>query len=315
MCIFALPVKDVSNTKILVRRLPGNRQLVVYSNEISLETKSPNAMILPFPKGRIELVDLSDYATFFEDCNENFSFLHSKGGYQTFSFGGTESTETYLKVEVNGSYKVSIANNIDDLKRINDNVFRIAPNVQQILGKNYSQGFGFVICQFNESMSAHPMAYITATLPSGNIFVPTRHAHGEEPKKKKGGAVHGRVRCDSCGMQPIRGVRYKCTKCPDFDLCSICIEDSEEFHNPDHLFLRIPRPKQRHATDKEEFDHTLYVCDQKLHARETFGCYIQDANVYGRDSVQWEKLKLKRPQIFQRVQIQGYYDNTDIVIK
>lgn len=34
--------------------------------------------------------------------------------------------------------------------------------------------------------------------------------------------VHTGVRCDGCKMSPIKGTRWKCQECPDFDLCQAC---------------------------------------------------------------------------------------------
>eukprot|EP01022_Parablepharisma_sp_SALTPOND_P008377 TRINITY_DN135809_c1_g1_i1.p1 TRINITY_DN135809_c1_g1~~TRINITY_DN135809_c1_g1_i1.p1 ORF type:complete len:444 (-),score=44.87 TRINITY_DN135809_c1_g1_i1:1026-2357(-) len=53
--------------------------------------------------------------------------------------------------------------------------------------------------------------------------------------------VHDNIACDSCNMQPIRGIHYKCTECPDYDLCEAC--EAQGIHSH-HLFLKIPKPEQ-----------------------------------------------------------------------
>jgi len=50
--------------------------------------------------------------------------------------------------------------------------------------------------------------------------------------------VHVGVTCDGC-ENAIRGYRYKCVVCPDYDLCSCC--EIKKIH-PQHLMLRIPTP-------------------------------------------------------------------------
>ncbi|GBP13174.1 Sequestosome-1 [Eumeta japonica] len=56
--------------------------------------------------------------------------------------------------------------------------------------------------------------------------------------------LHVGVTCDGC-EQPIIGYRYKCTQCPDFDLCSSC--EAAGLH-PDHCMVRVPHPNMtRHA--------------------------------------------------------------------
>eukprot|EP00771_Trimastix_marina_P002782 gnl/Trimastix_PCT/394.p1 GENE.gnl/Trimastix_PCT/394~~gnl/Trimastix_PCT/394.p1 ORF type:complete len:415 (-),score=68.06 gnl/Trimastix_PCT/394:755-1999(-) len=54
--------------------------------------------------------------------------------------------------------------------------------------------------------------------------------------------VHPGVRCQKCGQDPIRGIRYKCGNCEDYDLCETCEISSETFHNPEHLFVKIKKP-------------------------------------------------------------------------
>ena len=48
--------------------------------------------------------------------------------------------------------------------------------------------------------------------------------------------MHSNIRCDGCGMHPLRGLRYKCTKCPRFDMCHQCFKG----HRIDHPLMRIP---------------------------------------------------------------------------
>lgn len=40
-----------------------------------------------------------------------------------------------------------------------------------------------------------------------------------EPKKEE---INHKVKCNLCGADPIFGIRYKCTKCPLFNLCQKC---------------------------------------------------------------------------------------------
>ena len=59
---------------------------------------------------------------------------------------------------------------------------------------------------------------------------------------------HPTIWCDQCSSvntstnRPttfIQGVRYRCSMCPNFDLCSRCIEPNVKQHPSNHLFLRI----------------------------------------------------------------------------
>jgi len=53
-------------------------------------------------------------------------------------------------------------------------------------------------------------------------------------------AIHNGVRCDGCGISPIQGIRYKCSVCPNFDLCPNC--ESTGKHPISHPLLKMIRP-------------------------------------------------------------------------
>lgn len=50
--------------------------------------------------------------------------------------------------------------------------------------------------------------------------------------------IHLNVICDACD-QMIRGRRYKCLICPDFDLCQSCEQKNEHF---EHAMMRLVKP-------------------------------------------------------------------------
>ncbi|KAI9816058.1 MAG: hypothetical protein M1827_002050 [Pycnora praestabilis] len=66
--------------------------------------------------------------------------------------------------------------------------------------------------------------------------------HIAEDQARREGYVHRGVTCNSCGSMPIRGIRYRCANCIDFDLCETC--EAMQLHPKTHLFykVRIPAP-------------------------------------------------------------------------
>lgn len=52
--------------------------------------------------------------------------------------------------------------------------------------------------------------------------------------------IHTNIVCDVCD-ETIRGHRYKCLQCFNYDLCMRC---EAKFRHKDHLAVRIPTPEQ-----------------------------------------------------------------------
>jgi len=78
----------------------------------------------------------------------------------------------------------------------------------------------FDLCEACEAKAVHP---------ADHPLVKTRVV----PRRD----VHVDVQCDGCGVQPIQGARYKCTVCPNFDLCSSC--EAKNQHDVEHALLKL----------------------------------------------------------------------------
>ncbi|KAF2437091.1 EF-hand, partial [Tothia fuscella] len=63
-----------------------------------------------------------------------------------------------------------------------------------------------------------------------------------EEQSRQEGYIHRGVTCNSCDIKPIRGVRWRCSNCADYDLCSEC--HSVGMHPRTHIFyeVKVPAP-------------------------------------------------------------------------
>ncbi|KAH9219236.1 hypothetical protein DL95DRAFT_384662 [Leptodontidium sp. 2 PMI_412] len=61
-----------------------------------------------------------------------------------------------------------------------------------------------------------------------------------EDATRRNAYVHRGCACNSCNMLPIRGIRYRCANCADFDLCEGC--ESQGMHTKTHIFYKIKVP-------------------------------------------------------------------------
>lgn len=63
----------------------------------------------------------------------------------------------------------------------------------------------------------------------------------EDKRTKQANVKHTGYECDGCEINPIKGIRYKCSVCPDYDLCEGC--EAKGVH-AEHPMLKIRDPAQ-----------------------------------------------------------------------
>ncbi|KAK2073847.1 hypothetical protein P8C59_008093 [Phyllachora maydis] len=64
-----------------------------------------------------------------------------------------------------------------------------------------------------------------------------------EDNARRNAYVHRGCECNACGISPIRGIRYRCANCADFDLCETC--ESQGLHIKTHIFYKVKVPAPR----------------------------------------------------------------------
>ncbi|GBC05697.1 hypothetical protein RclHR1_06380008 [Rhizophagus clarus] len=62
---------------------------------------------------------------------------------------------------------------------------------------------------------------------------------------------HAGIACNYCGKSEWKGPRYKCSECPDYDLCFDCITISNLLHDVQHQFLKFLNPLDPKEDSKE----------------------------------------------------------------
>ncbi|GAB7358542.1 hypothetical protein MBLNU230_g2604t1 [Neophaeotheca triangularis] len=72
---------------------------------------------------------------------------------------------------------------------------------------------------------------------------------------------HRGIHCDSCGEQPIKGIRWHCLNCPNLDYCSTC--EATVSHYKTHVFAKIKIPLPVLSQPTKQLD-TWYPANRDL---------------------------------------------------
>lgn len=96
------------------------------------------------------------------------------------------------------------------------------------------------LCEMCEAKGSHDAAHPLVKMLKPRLF----GGHGRRfwgrgcPVDPNAQATHYGVACDGCQQSPIVGKRYKCTSCPNYDLCEACL--SKGIHKKEHSLEDTP---------------------------------------------------------------------------
>ena len=85
-------------------------------------------------------------------------------------------------------------------------------------------------------------------------------------EKKQKPEIHYNVICDGCKVTPLRGNRYKCKVCKDFDFCENCYKINKESHGHDFRVIEHPHCRNRLGHPNKKYCqrgivHSKIMCD------------------------------------------------------
>ena len=85
-------------------------------------------------------------------------------------------------------------------------------------------------------------------------------------EKKEKPEIHYNVICDGCKITPLRGNRYKCKVCKDFDFCENCYKKDKESHGHAFQVIAHPRCRNRLGHPNKQYIqrgiiHSKVMCD------------------------------------------------------
>lgn len=107
--------------------------------------------------------------------------------------------------------------------------------------------------------SCLPLLHTGELHPTAHTFKAMLHPRLEERIKLSGQEDRHPATCDLCS-QTIKGVRWKCLNCPDWDCCSSCSATIEDTH-PGHSFAKLYKASDYVNSAQDEVRHPHIICD------------------------------------------------------
>lgn len=92
-------------------------------------------------------------------------------------------------------------------------------------------------------------------------------------KKIENLPVHAGKQCQVCKKGDIKGIRYKCTVCPDCNLCEDCERNTS--HDPEHVLIKIRKPIDDSTIQIKHFTY--------INKGNAYDCFPRSINGYVMD--------------------------------
>ena len=145
-----------------------------------------------------------------------------------------DTIEAQQKVEqkLEKEYEESLNNKTNELiKQIKNKLKTYEIEIKQKLSKKYET-----------SQKAFEQKFTQMSALTKSKIVSNKYGM-KELSKIKCQTIHPGVKCQNCFKEPIIGIRYKCTACSNYNLCSACEEKNSSVNAHPHNFIKIRKNK------------------------------------------------------------------------
>lgn len=184
MCMSSSP-SVMSDTLIYSGEGTFNNKYVhvlAYQNKAFNASKTPNAMILPFPTNQemnqYNIIDTSSFKSFLSE-------IAAATKIQTRALNsGMLGSRSFAKAALifnSGSYTVVLAH---DVKDVQEALTKIPENKRPVITEEFLSGYGamypnqpIAVCCWENSVKAEPLLWWYEPKEKGSLFVPTMDAH------------------------------------------------------------------------------------------------------------------------------------------
>lgn len=187
MCIFAGPVKSVTNTNLFARLTGEGTQLLAY--QMSYVTSNENAMILPIPvatpsrEDSLRFISLKGYDQFFRHLDSAFPAPRPLVSNRIDTPSRGSNSISKLKVEDVGDFVASFVPTMNDFSRLDQRF--VIPKSSWDKIPRYAD-YGFAIFQLKSLRGKpHPMAFEFESRLEEEVFFPTVHIHDGKVHEKE----------------------------------------------------------------------------------------------------------------------------------
>ena len=101
--------------------------------------------------------------------------------------------------------------------------------------------------------------------------------------------IHNGIKCEKCGINPIQGIRYKCSICENYNLCELCEDLNSElqFHNNQHDFIRMRNEKKK----KDCENNNILYQNQDI-IIFNYECLTKEPKIIINEGIKKDKLEL-----------------------
>ena len=76
----------------------------------------------------------------------------------------------------------------------------------------------------------------------------------KKPNQNQNEIIHHGIECNECHMKEIKGIRYKCLNCENYNLCSSC--EYENVHDPSHILIKIRKSIENESEFESKVKNT-----------------------------------------------------------